>query len=350
MTITPRALQTIAVPSQVLATNRTAQAWHAYSLTDLANDAAGGHVAQRATVTRSQGGVFVLFYDPRSAARLLSLALTVSWAGTWSSAHGVTVDIAIADQSGNSLASSDTSIPEGLKGSFVHHPGLGPSRVDAMARTEYFLDLDTIATAGSLVTSEPWSITLTVTCGLSVYAELIELAEVARLAVDTADTFGEAPSDYVARSPIDAGLSRLGATLAAAADLNLRTHHHLAVSKAAALLVTSATWAVIPGVQSETVGVATTWQTAPRRLTSTNNVTIATHYKTSGADDGYLRLTTGTGNHDFTLPATSNVWTSLVAATPGSLANAATDDFSWAAKVDGGTLSLATFYAADAAP
>jgi len=352
VTTTPRSLQTLAVPSQLFAVSKTAQSFHPYNLTDLANDAAGGHVAQRATVTRSTGGIFVLFYDPRSAARYLSLALTVSWRGLWSPFDVVTVDIAIADQGAGALASSSTTIPYGLKGAFAHRAGNNVDRASSMARTEYILDVVDMAAAGSLSTAEPWTITLTVVCGATVYAELIELAEVPRLAIDTtADAYGEAPSDYVPRTPIDAGLSRLGATLAAAYDLNLRTYQHLALARADALTVTSATYAVIPGVQSETIGVATKWVIPPRRIAGVTSAAVGVHYRTSGASDGYLRATTGMGNLDTTLPGTSGVWTSVIAGGLAGLIDAATDTISWAAKVDGGTtLSLATFWLADAAP
>jgi len=56
--------------------------------------------------------------------------------------------------------------------------------------------------------------------------------------------------------------------------------------------------------------------------------------------------TSGTGSpFVVALPSTSGAWSTAVAT--GALANAATDDLSWSAKVASGTLEIATLWVAD---
>ena len=344
MTTVVRApLQTPALPAERFAVARTARGFDAALLVDLANDAAGGHPGQRATIVRDVGGTYTLFYDPRTSARLIEIAITVSWRGTYSPGDEVTADLSIADLAGNSIASSDAAIPFGLKADASFQPSLSAGRVAGMTRFVRHMDLVALA-ATALDPTEIWALRLVLTCDATVYVEAVELSEVSRFAVDALDD----PAPYQApRSPITSTLARITGALETAHDLNRRTYHHVAMREAAPLLVTSGTFAAIPGaIESESAGVPTPWTVPWRPGLPTAGLEYAARYKTSGADDGYVRFTTSAGTVTQTLPATSGAWAD-VAASVGSVPTG-TGTLLWEAMVDGGTLSLATLWLGDA--
>lgn len=343
-TVVRAPLQTPALPAERFAVARTARGFDAALLVDLANDAAGGHPGQRATIVRDVGGTYTLFYDPRSSARLIELAVTASWRGTYSPGDSVTADLSIVDTLGNSIASSNAAIPFGLKADEAIDPSLAASRLAALHRRVWHLDLDALA-ATALDPTEIWALRLVLTCDATVYVEAVELSEVSRFAVDALDD----PTPYQApRGAITSSLARLTTALETAHDLNRRTYHHVAVREAAPLLVTSATWAAIPGaIESESAGVPTPWVIAPRPGLTTAGLEYAFRYKTSGAADGYVRFTTSAGATAAVLPGTSGVWADLTD-TVGGVPAGPTTTLTWEAKVDAGTLSLATLWLADA--
>jgi len=346
MTTSNRQLTTPVVQSQTMATRRTARAHHAFALADLANDAATGHPAQRATILRTTGGTFHLYYDPRSTARLLEVDVSVSWRGTWAPLDGVTVDLSITDGT-STVLSSGTDIPNGLKGSELILPSLGSTdRLGSTTHTAFYLDREGLITTGLSATAL-WRMTLVITCGATVYCENVFVREVARFTVDDAEDFGDLPQNYLPRAPVDDHLARIGKTLESAYDANRRTYHAFAAAEASPLSVTSTSYAAIPGAQSEAVGTAATWRVHPRRIKGETPVQIAVRYRTSGAGAGNVRLhTSGTGSpFVVALPSTSGAWSTAVAT--GALANAATDDLSWSAKVASGTLEIATLWVAD---
>lgn len=345
-TVLRRPLQTPSVDSTRFAVGRTSRASDAQLLIDLANDAAGGHPGQRATVPRSIGGKYTLFYDPRTSARILELALTVSWNGTWSPGDAVTLDVSITDGA-TTVLSSNAAIPWGLKGDQHYVPGGSAGRFNSMTRSVRHLDRDALVTAG-LSASAIWVFQVTVTCATTVYLEGLELSEMSRFAVDSQDD----PRLYQPRGAITDTLQRLTGALETAYDLNRRTYHHFALAEGFPLTVTSATYAAIPNFgtglyQSESAGVPTPWVVPPRRIRGTPALEFGVHYATSGASAGYVQLTTGVGSYALTLPATSGTWANATVSL-GFLADAATDTLYWEAKVDGGTsLFLATFWVAD---
>lgn len=348
MTTVPRSpLLTPALELGRYATSRTARGSDAAALVDLCNDARGGHPGQRATINRNTGGEFTVFYDPRTSARIIEVAGVASWRGDWSGSFDVaTVELNITDGT-NTVPSSDDAIPHRLKGStdYPFSPSESAGRASSMGYEVAHLDIDALVAAG-LDPTTLWSFRFTIVCEPKVYLELLTLAEVSRFAVDALDD----PAQYQApRIPILSTLSRVVAALDDAHDLNPRTYHHVALAEADALLVTSGTFAAIPGiVQSESTGVPTKWVIPPRPMKATAGLQLAIRYKTSGADDGYIRLVSANvGNFDLTLTATSGVWVDATFAW-GSRLTGTTDTLHWEAMVDGGTTYLATFWVADA--
>ena len=347
MTTVSRQLSTPVVQSQTMATRRTARGHHGFDLASLADDAAIGHPAQRATILRTTGGTFHVFYDPRTTARLLEIDVSVGWRGTWAPLDGVTVDLSITDGT-TTVASSSTSIPDGLKGTEPHIPALGTTdRLGSVTHTAFYLDRAALVTAGLSATAM-WRLVFVIACGSTVYCEGIFLREVARFKIDDAEDFGDIPQNYLPRAPIDTHLARVGATLEAAYDLNRRTYHAAVVATASPLSTTATSYAAIPGMQSESVGVAATWRVHPRRIQGEPRVKVAVYYRTSGAGAGAVELHTGGTGSPYTiaLPATSGAWAAITTGT-GYLDDAATDDLSWSAKVASGTLDIATLHVVD---
>lgn len=346
MTTSDRQLVTPVVQSQTMATRRTARAHHAFALADLANDAATGHPAQRATIARTTGGTFHLFYDPRTTARLVEIDVSVGWRGTWAPLDGVTVDLSITDGT-STILSSGSDVPFGLKGAELILPALGTTdRLGSVTHTAFYLDRDAMVTTGLSATAL-WRLKLVIACGSTVYCEGIYLREVARFTIDSAEDYGDLPQNYLPRAPVDTHLARVGATLESAYDTNRRTYHAFSVAQASPLSVTSTSYASIPGAQSETVGVSQKWRVHPRRIKGEPRLEVPIYYRTSGAGAGSVRLYTGGAGSPYTiaLPATSGAWSTVTGA--GYLANAATDDIKWDAKVASGTLEIATLWVAD---
>ncbi len=344
MTTRPRELNAPLIDAQTTASRRTARGAHGFALADLADDAAGGHPRQRATILRNSGGTFHAFLHPLTTSRLVMVAATVSWNGDWSSPDAVKVKLSIDDGTTN-IPYTDATIPRGFKDE-VHWPGVGTSRLDSMNRIVGYLDKDDLATAG-LDRTVPWRLTFIVTCGATVFCEMIEVAEVSRFRVDDAETFGEFPQNYRGRGIIDDHLVRVGATLEAAYFWNRRTYQSLSLAEASPDVVTSATWAAIPGSQSSG-GTARSWTVRPRRILGEPQVIFGVRYKTSTAAGGDVRLHTGGTGSPFTLalPGTSGAWADVLTGV-ATLADLIADSVSWEAQVSAGTLSIDTYWIPD---
>lgn len=341
MTTRLRELNTPFVDLQTTASRRTARGAHGFALADLANDAATGHPRQRATVLQHSGGTFHAYLLP-STARLLMVAATVSWNGDWSPFDVVKVKLSVTDGT-TSLPYTDATIPRSFKDDPLR-PSLGTSRVDSMVRHVGYLDRVAMATAG-LDPSLPWRLTLEVTCGTTVFCELLEVAELPRFRIDDGDDFGEFPQNYRGRGVIDDHLERIGATLDAAYLLNRRTYHALSLDEATPDVVTSATWAAIPGSQSASGG-ARTWHVRPRRILSGPQLTWGVRYLTTTGAGGDVRITTGAGTYTLALAGTSGVWADVLTGV-GAFIDAEADTLSWEAQVSAGSLKFAAYLVAD---
>lgn len=344
MTTRPRELNAPLISAQTMASRRTARGAHGFSLADLANDAAGGRPRQRATILRNSGGTFHAFLHPLSTSRLVMVAATASWNGDWVPPDALKIKLSIWDGTTN-IPYTDATIPPDFKDG-ARYPGVGTSRLDSMHRVVGYLDKDALATAGLDVTV-PWRLTFIVTCGATVFCEMIEVAEVSRFRIDDAETFGEFPQNYRGRGVIDNHLVRVGATLEAAYSRNRRTYQSLSLAEAAPDVVTSATWTAIPGSQSSG-GTARAWAVRPRRILGEPQVLFGVRYKTSTAAGADVRLHTGGTGSPFTLalPGTSGAWADVLTGV-ATLADAIADSVVWEAQVSAGTLSLDAYWIPD---
>lgn len=344
MTTSPRRLNAPTVWSQPRASLRTAQASHAWDVADLANDGASGHVGQRATILRNTGGVFHCFWHPATTARFLEVAVTIGPRGAWSIPDGVTIALSINDGT-TTVAASDVEIPTPFRGTTTLHPGIDGGRMAALSRVVGHLDRT--ALDATLDATVPWRLTFTIVCGASVCVDAVECSEVARFALDTAETFGDDPTTYQPRGIITTALSRTLATLEAGYDRSRRTYHHITRDESAPDSTTAAAWAAIGGSQSESAGVACTWKVRPRRLGVTP-VLFGVRYKTSTGAGGDVRITTSVGTYTLALAGTGGAWANVLTGA-GVLADSSSDAITWAAQVSAGTLSFATYWVTDSA-
>jgi hypothetical protein len=339
MTTRHRDLTTPALYSQTRPSRGTAQASQSAALAELANDAAGGHPAQRATVLRNEGGTFHCFIWPDTTAIYYAVRITVVWKVTPTLRNEATVTLQVTD--GTTVVGPGASpyLPRDLQ--FDHYPGVSGARLSDFRTREVYVQRDSLVAAG-LSPSVPWRFTFVVTTS-GTYVEAIEIAEVSRFATDTADTYGADPDYYLPRSIIDDNVVSIGATLEAAYDLQRRTYHAVSLDDGAHDDVTSGTYAPIPGSQLESVGVASRWEVRPRLMGGVPEVQFGVRYRTTGAHTGGVQITTGAGTYTLALPTTSGAWVDDFTGV-GYLAQAATDEIHWDAFSSAGTLHITSYW------
>lgn len=350
MSTQPRSLTTPSLEAQTFAVRRTCRASHPHALADLANDAAGGHPAQRATITRTTGGTFQLFYQPTTVARFLRMTATVAQNGSsYTAGHAATFDLSVSDGT-TSVASSDASIPYGLKADVGHRPaavGLFWT-VSGANELTWWLDVDELVGAG-LDASLLWRLQVVIACGATVAVELLQLEEAPRMLVDTAESWGQIPTDYQPRSIIQSGASglpRIGTTARVARVEGLRTYHALVVPQSAPWTITSTSFAAMPG-DTESAGVARKWIVRARKIRGTVSECRARYvirYRNlsmSGADKATVRLYTGaaTASYDLDLTDLSGAW---VTSSTRTIYLPVSGDATlyWEAKVTAGTCEI----------
>lgn len=338
MTTRPRDLTTPALYSQTRPSRGTAQASQSSALAELANDAAGGHPAQRATVLRTVGGTYHCYIWPDTTAIYYAVRVTASWR-TAPVFNASSVTLAVTDGTTTVGPGASVYLPRNLLAPI--HPGVSGARLDDFETREVFVQRDSLIAAG-LSPSVPWRFTFVVTT-VATYVEAIEIAEVSRFATDTADTYGADPDYYQPRSIIDDNVVAIGATLEAAHDLQRRTYHAVSLDEGAHDDVTSGTYAPIPGSQLESAGVASRWQVRPRLMGGVPEVQFGVRYRTTGAHTGGVRITTGAGTYTLTLPTTSGAWVDDFTGV-GYLAQTTTDEIYWEAFSSAGTLHIASYW------
>lgn len=359
MTARPRSLGAPVLDLQAFASRATARSAHAFTLADLADEAAGGHLSQRFALSRVESGTFSWFYESDSAARFLVVRAATSLKGVvWSASVGATLALTVTD--GTNVANTLVEgIPDGLRADvslLVPPPqGLDPIysltalRMSSAGRGRWVLDLDTLR--GVISAGSRWRFQL-VTAATTAYVESFVVEEVPRFLVDTADDYGQFPEDYLPRAYVvdgDRGLARIAATLEAAYDLSLATYHAMAVDPATPWSTTSTSFAALSG-DAEPGGAPVQYANRPRVLrgSTRDRVRFALRYRTVGmatpADVATVRLNTGaTGSpFDATLPDTAGVWTDCASKTayldvtdPSRL-----DTITWEAKTESGTLEV----------
>ena len=338
MTTRHRDLTTPTLYSQTRPSRGTAQASQSAALAELANDAAGGHPAQRATVLRTIGGTFHCFIWPDTTAIYYAVRVTASWK-TAPVFNASTVTLAVTDGTTTVGPGASPYLPRALLAPIS--PGVSGARLDDFTTREVFVQRDSLVAAG-LSLAVPWRFTFVVTT-VATYVEAIEIAEVSRFATDTADTYGADPQYYQPRRIIDDEVVAIGATLEAAYDLQRRTYHAVSLDEAAPDSVTATSYAPIPGSQLESAGVATLWEVRPRLMGGVPEVQFGVRYRTTGSHTGGVRITTGAGTYSITLPTTSGAWVDDFTGV-GYLAQATTDEIFWEAQTSAGTLKIASYW------
>ena len=338
MTTRPRDLTTPALYSQTRPSRGTAQASQSSALAELANDAAGGHPAQRATVLRTVGGTYHCYIWPDTTAIYYAVRVTASWR-TAPVFNAASVTLAVTDGTTTVGPGASVYLPRNLLAPI--HPGVSGARLDDFETREVYVQRDSLVAAG-LSPSVPWRFTFVVTT-VATYVEAIEIAEVSRFATDTADTYGADPDYYQPRSIIDDNVVAIGATLEAAHDLQRRTYHAVSLDDGAHDDVTSGTYAPIPGSQLESAGVASRWQVRPRLMGGAPSVQFGVRYRTTGMHTGGVRITTGAGTYTLTLPTTSGAWVDDFTGV-GYLAQTTTDEIYWEAFSSAGTMHVTSYW------
>ena len=338
MTTRSRDLTTPALYSQTRPSRGTAQASQSSALAELANDAAGGHPAQRATVLRTVGGTYHCYIWPDTTAIYYAVRVTASWR-TAPVFNASSVTLAVTDGTTTVGPGASVYLPRNLLAPI--HPGVSGARLDDFETREVFVQRDSLVAAG-LSPSVPWRFTFVVST-VATYVEAIEIAEVSRFATDTADTYGADPDYYQPRSIIDDNVVAIGATLEAAHDLQRRTYHAVSLDEGAHDDVTSGTYAPIPGSQLESAGVASRWQVRPRLMGGVPTVQFGVRYRTTGMHTGGVRITTGAGTYTLTLPTTGGAWVDDFTGV-GYLAQTTTDEIYWEAFSSASSLSITSYW------
>ena len=338
MTTRSRDLTTPALYSQTRPSRGTVQASQSSALAEIANDAAGGHPAQRATVLRNEGGTFHCFLWPDTTAIYYAVRVTASWK-TAPVFNASTVTLAVTDGTTTVGPGASVYLPRALLAPI--HPGVSGARLDDFETREVYVQRDSLVAAG-LSPSVPWRFTFVVTTSAT-YVEAIEIAEVSRFATDTADTYGADPDYYQPRAIIDDNVVAIGATLEAAYDLQRRTYHAVSLDEAGPDSVTAASYAPIPGSQLESAGVASRWEVRPRLMGGVPGVQFGVRYRTTGVNTGDVRITTGAGTYTLALPTTGGAFVDLFTGV-GYLAQATTDEIFWEAQSSAGTLKIASYW------
>ena len=339
MTTRSRDLTTPALYSQTRPSRGTVQASQSATLAELANDAAGGHPAQRATVLRTVGGTYHCYIWPDTTAIYYAVRITVSWKTVFYAINTATVTLAVTDGTTTVGPGASPYLPRDLQ--YDISPGLSGSRLTDFETRAVVVQRDSLVAAG-LSPSVPWRFKfVATTSGAAV--EAIEIAEVSRFAVDTADTYGADPQYYQPRRIIDDEVVAIGATLEAAYDLQRRTYHAVSLDEAAPDSVTATSYAPIPGSQLESAGVASRWQVRPRLMGGTPTVQFGVRYRTTGANTGDVQITTGAGTYTLALAATGGAWVDDFTGV-GYLAQATTDEIFWEAQTSAGTLHITSYW------
>lgn len=345
MTVQPRALVTPALQSQAFASRTTARSVHAFTLAELANDAASGHCGQRWCLSRRTTGVYHGFYEADSSASWLIARAVVSIKGAGSLSDTTTLTLTATDGTtvANTLAEG---IPDGLRGDRPLLVPLGArgGRVDIFNVQQWAISLEELR--ASLGASTRWRFTLDATVGTAHWLESFQIEEAARLAVDTGEAFGALPQTFLPRGQVidgATGLQRIGATLEAAFDKNRRTYHATSIDEATPWTTTSGSYATLTG-DAEPGGAAIRSVVRGRRMRSGTDcrVRFRVRYKTTSGGDGSLRLHTGASTYSLTLPSTGGSWadSDLAVAYLKTSSVDFLDTLSWSAKVTAGTLSV----------
>ena len=348
------------VEARSFATGMTAAASAPSSLAELANDAAGGHPAQRMTVgvVANDGVTFDRFvstyYIASGAARFLRINVASESAYSAGLLTWLTVGLAIQDSAGNTVLASSSAIPRGLKNDVDFNAwfnGAAAPRFASGQRPVLWLDVAELIAAGLVAANAPWRFAWSISMH-DAYSFLrgITVEERSQFLIDDSVGFGQVPSDYLPRGAVVdgtvTGLQRLWETVRGGLMANLRTYHSMCRPLDDAWLVTSTSLAPFGG-DEESSGVAARYRVRPRKMRGTTPcpVSFVVRYKFTGGgagDTAQVKLTTGGTSHTLSLTwADNTTWHDSTLATGATLdTTGAHDDLSWTAKVSNGASTL----------
>ena len=347
MTTDTRILITPRLESAAYASTTTARAHHAATLAELVDDASGGHPGQRWRVNRNGSGTFHGFYrHTTNGAKHLVVRATVGVKGSPVAGNGASLTLSVTD--GTNTVSATPTIPAGLDGTPVWEPLRVTSRTISFATFEWVLSLD--ALDATLTANDDWRFVLVTVVDAAAYLELFEVEELPRWVVDTADGYGQIPTDYLPRGVIRdgaGGLQRIGTTLRAAYLESLRTYHAMSRPEASLWQCTSGSYGGLSNdVESGTTAIR--YVVRPRRMRGSTRTRVRwrLRYRIVGASDpahtGKVRLYTGHGSSPFelTLADTAGVWTDTAVQTAYLKTDGTNylDTLYFEAKRDSGTL------------
>lgn len=170
---------------------RTVAAGHTISRAVAANLTALARPARHfCTAQTAVYNVSVSYRRSHTAIKYLYLAAFTRSPSPFSSTETMTINLAITDAGGHSVASSASTIPRGFRSGTTYQPALVSFNPLAqfVQLTEGFLDLDALAVT---LTDPSWSLDITVTrSGSTLVLDRIEGFEVPRTQVNSADDYG----------------------------------------------------------------------------------------------------------------------------------------------------------------
>jgi len=347
MTTQPRLLTTPVLDAQTYASRATARSVHAFTLAELANDAASGHCGQRWSLARRASGTWHAFFESDTTAAWLIVRAVVSIKGAGSLTDTTALTLTATD--GTSTASTlGHGIPDGLRGDLTIFPPIGArstSRAEILTSRMWVIslaELRAVLSAGTL-----WRFTLVGAVGTAHYLESFTIEEAPRLAVDTTDSYGQLPQSYLPRGLVidgdPGGLPRIGATLEAAYDLSRRTYHATSIDEATPWTTTSGSYATLTG-DAEPGGAALKYATRGRRMRGATDcrVRFRVRYRTTSSGTASIRLHTGVSTYTLALADSGGAWADSDLAV-GYLKTSGVgylDTLWWDAKTTAGTLSV----------
>lgn len=350
---------TLAVSYSEVQTSQTVRAATLARMAQACDVLASGRPARRAHVSdaypnTTTARTYVVSYTRTSnAIGYLYLAARIRYGYR---GDQLTIDLTVKDAAGNSVASSSTAIPAGFKvGNVWTAPPTWNGATGAVLEyastiAEGYLDLD--ALAGTL--SDPsWSLEFAVAAptGTTSTIDLIEVFEMPRAIVDSADTYGMLSGAVMPGRPLVAGdvtedgIARLRQTLTGA-RLAQRTYVQecFGPDDTTATLVprtTSATYAALSELD-EGGGVAVSWVFRVRTVAGASGGEVARarfRYLVSGGGTAYVRTTTGISTYDTTgLTSATWAWSDWVAVSLKANATGHLETVSFKGKTSAGTL------------
>lgn len=237
----------------------------------------------------------------------------------------LTIDLTIRDGAGHSVASSSALIPNPYKATTIFlDASAGSATWDARTIGDAYLDLDALA---ATLTDADWSLEFAIAAphGTHSLVDLIEVYEVPRMVVDSADAAGSLALPFLPGNTISAGavsstgddgVARLEAT-AQAARTSQRTYWQECFgpddTTATIPQTTSGSYAALTGAE-ESAGVPIDYVVRVRPVTSTGaaageTARVRFRYLVSGGGTASLRVTTGSTGSPYDLTGlTSATW------------------------------------------